>query len=144
MPVPPGYTVVERPAKGLTTGGVVGLSVSYAAAVIVGASQGFENGTGWLAVPLVGPWGAIATRKYECKAASVAEARRCVNNAVGEVQLVTFMAMDGLAQTAGALVTLAGLLSTQEELVRSDLVEVSLLPPLPGREAFDLSVRAVF
>jgi hypothetical protein len=58
-----------------------------------------------------------------------------VRNAVKEVQVITFFAVDGVGQLAGSLVTLAGVLSSKEELIRSDLVEkvqVSVVPPVQG------------
>jgi hypothetical protein len=136
FPVPPGYEVVKRPASGLLAGGLVGLSIAYTGGVVFAAVNGFKNGTGWLAVPIVGPWGAIGSRNYEtCRTRTVAEAKACVRNAVKEVQVITFFAVDGIGQLAGGLVTLAGVVSSKEELVRSDLVEkvqVSVLPPVQG------------
>jgi hypothetical protein len=136
LPVPPGYEVVKRPATGLLAGGLVGLGVAYAGGVAFAAASGFDNGTGWLAAPIVGPWGAIAVRKYErCRTSTVAQAQACVRNAVKEVRIITFLAVDGVGQLAGGLVTLAGLLSTREELIRSDLVEkvqVSVQAPVQG------------
>jgi hypothetical protein len=136
FPVPPGYEIVKRPATGLLAGGLVGLGIAYTTGVVFAAVNGFENGTGWLAVPIVGPWGAIGSRDYEtCRTRTVAEAKACVRNAVKEVQVITFFAVDGIGQLAGGLVTLAGLVSSKEELIRSDLVEkvqVSVVPPVQG------------
>jgi hypothetical protein len=147
LPVPAGYQVVDRPVTGLVTGGVIGMVTSYGAGIIVGATQGFKNGTGWLVAPIVGPWAAIATRKYECAASStVAEARRCVNSAVGEVQLITFLAVDGIAQLATGFVTLAGLVSTRKALLRTDLMpaQVSVIPPGPGHDGWAITARGEF
>jgi hypothetical protein len=146
MPVPPGYEVTSRPATGIITGGLVGLGASYAGAVIVGATQGFKNATGWLAVPLAGPWVAIAEREYEqCRTSNVEQARRCVRQAVAQVQFITFVAVDGVFQLASGFLLLAGLLSTKQELTRQDLLpQVSLTLPLPGREQWGLSVQGNF
>ena len=145
-PVPPGYEVVKRPASGLIKGGLVGFGVAYAGAIGFAAASGFKNGTGWLAAPIIGPWGAIGGRNYEqCRTSTVAEAKRCVRNAVSEVQIITFLAVDGIGQLAGALIMLAGAMSTREELVRSDLVdvEVSVIPPSNG-DPWALSVQGKF
>jgi len=146
MPVPPGYQVVNHPATGIITGGVIGLGVSYGAGIIVGATQGFKNATGWLGAPLVGPWIAIAERKYEqCKTSTVEQARACVQHAVGEVQFITFVAVDGVFQLATGFLTLAGLLSSRDELIREDLLpKVSVIPPGPGRREWALSVQGRF
>jgi hypothetical protein len=136
FPIPPGYEVVKRPATGLLAGGLVGLGIAYAGGVAFAGANGFKNGTGWLAAPIVGPWGAVGARDYEtCRTRTVAEAKACVRNAVKEVQVITFFAVDGVGQLAGALVALAGALSTREELVRSDLLEevhVSVHSPVGG------------
>jgi hypothetical protein len=146
MPVPDGYEVVHRPNSGLITGGAVGLGLAYGVALIVGASEGFENGTGWLAAPLIGPWGAIGARKYECQSATqtVAEAKKCVRAAVGEVQLITVIAVDGLAQLATVVVMIAGALSSHDELVRQDLVNVAVIPPSDKREPWQLGLSGKF
>lgn len=148
MPVPDGYEVVHRPNSGLIAGGLVGLGLTYGVALIVGASEGFENGTGWLAAPVVGPWGAIGARKYECKSATqtVAEAKKCVRAAVGEVQLITIIAVDGIAQLASVVVTIAGALSSHDELVRQDLVDVdvAVIPPASKREPWMLGFSGRF
>jgi len=145
-PVPPGYEIVKRPATGLIKGGLIGFGVAYATAVGFAAAKGFENGTAWLAAPIIGPWGAIGGRNYEqCRTSTVAEAKRCVRKAVSEVQIITFLAVDGIGQLAGALVMLAGAMSSREELVRSDLldVEVSVIPPANG-DPWQLSVQGQF
>jgi hypothetical protein len=141
LPVPNGYAVVDRPATGLVAAGLVGLGITYAAAVLVAASQGFENGTGLLAVPVIGPYAAIATREYDCEVDTVSAAKSCTAD---ETQIVTLMAVDGLAQTAAVLVAVAGLVSTKKELVRSDLLEVTVTPPVSARAGWNFGVRGAF
>ena len=146
LPVPPGYKVVTHPATGIIAGGLIGFSAAYGAGIVVGATQGFKNASGWLAMPVAGPWLAVAERKYEqCKTSTVEQARACVQHAVGEVQFITFVAVDGVFQLATAFLTLAGALSSRDELIREDLVpKVSLLPPSPGRREWALSVQGRF
>jgi hypothetical protein len=141
LPVPEGYTVVDRPATGLITGGLVGLGVAYVAGVIVAASQSFENGAGLMLIPVAGPYAAIGTREYNCTVDTVDAAKRCT---VRETQIVTMIAVDGLAQTAGALVALAGLVSGTKELVRNDLPDVSVTPPTSAKNGWQFSLRGDF
>ncbi len=141
MPVPDGYTVVERKATTLITSGLIGLGVSYATAVIIGASQGFENGTGLLVIPIFGPYAAVGTREYECEVSTVAAAKRCT---ASEVQIVTLVAVDGLIQTASAIIAIAGFAGTTQELVRSDLIDVSVTPPVGEKTSWDFSLRGSF
>ena len=56
--MPPGYRVVERSASGLTIGGGLTFLAAYAAGLGLAASQSFENGTGYTAIP-VAPNGAV-------------------------------------------------------------------------------------
>jgi hypothetical protein len=137
---------VNHPATGLITGGLVGFGISYGTAMVFGAAQNFKNATGWLGLPIAGPWLAVANRQFEdCKTSTVELARRCVRDAVKEVQFVTFVAVDGVFQLATGVLTLAGFLSSRDELIREDLVpKVSLLPPGPGRREWALSVQGRF
>jgi hypothetical protein len=145
MPVPPGYQIVHRPATGLLAGGFVGMGVSYGAALIVAATQGFDNATGWLALPIAGPWLAIAERSYEqCRTSTIQQARRCVSEAVGEVQFITFVAVDGVFQIASGLLILAGALSSKDELIRGDLVHVDVRPSPTGSLDWAVSVQGRF
>ena len=143
--MPPGYQVVYRPATGLLVGGLIGMGASYGAALIVGATQGFGNATGWLALPLAGPWLAIAERQYEqCRTATVQQARRCVSKAVGEVQFITFVAVDGVFQLASSMLILAGAISGKDELIRQDLVHVDVRPSPTGSVDWAVSVQGNF
>ena len=146
LPVPPGYQVTSRPATGLLTGGLLGLGASYGGGLIVGATQGFKNASGWLALPIAGPWLAIAERDYQqCKTTTVQLARQCVRKAVGEVQFITFVAVDGVFQMATGFLTLAALLSTKQELTREDLApKVSVVATGPGPSDWGLRVQGRF
>jgi len=119
--------------------------VSYGAGLIVGATQGFDNATGWLALPIAGPWLAIAEREYEqCRTATVQQARRCVSKAVGEVQFITFVAVDGVFQIASSMILLAGAISGKDELIRQDLVHVDVRPSPTGSLDWAVSVHGHF
>jgi hypothetical protein len=145
MPVPPGYTIVHKPATGLITGGLVGFGVSYGGALIVAAAQGFDNASGWLVLPIAGPWLAIAQRDYEqCKTATVAQARRCVSHAVKEVQYITFAAVDGVFQIASSMLVLAGAISARDELIRQDLVHVNVSPNKSGGADWAVTLHGQF
>jgi hypothetical protein len=142
MPVLPGYEVVHRPANGLLIGGLVGMGASYGGALIAAATQGFTNATGWLAVPIAGPWLAIAERTYEpCRAVNTVQGRRCIDQAVKDVQYITFVAVDGVFQLASSMVILAAVLSGKDELVRRDLVHVDVHPSPTGSLDWSVSVQ---
>jgi hypothetical protein len=121
--VPAGYHVESRPQTGLIVTGAVAIGVGYAVGLGVGVAHQFEGSLGWLAVPIAGAWPAIGGRKVECKTipldeSAVNEARKCLDNAYSEATTIAVIAVDGLVQTTGALLLLAGLLSGHSELVR--------------------------
>lgn len=143
MPIPPGYVVERRAATGLIAGGLVTLLVSYTAAIVIGAGQDFENGTGWLAAPIIGPWGAIGARTFRCSV-PLEQSRKCVNQAFDEVELLVFMTADGLIQATGATLFVIGLASGHKELVRQDLTKVSVGPRRIGRDGYGFGIDGHF
>jgi hypothetical protein len=144
MPVPEGYVVQTRANSGLIAGGLVGFGITYITGLVVAGGEDFGNGTSWALVPVIGPWGAIGARKYTCRANDIPAAKKCVQAAVGEVRTVTFLAVDGIGQMASAVVLLAGLLSSTDELVRQDLVKVSVSVPEARGEPWALTFRGTF
>jgi hypothetical protein len=137
LPVPEGYRVVQRSATGLTVGGGVTFAAAYVAALGLAATQSFENGTAYTAIPVIGPWAAIGGRTFSCKtsipttttttAKQVQTAlNKCVGAAFDEVVTVVFLTADGLVQATGAVLFFIGLASGYEELVRNDLPKTAV------------------
>lgn len=151
LPVPPGYRVVERSASGLTIGGGLTFLASYVAGLGLAASQSFDNGTAYAAIPVAGPWAAIGGRTFKCKVSvatssvsSVALQKainKCVGFAFDEVTTVVFLTADGLVQAAGAVIFFIGLASGYQELVREDLPQAAVYPLPEGGAAFSLVGR---
>jgi hypothetical protein len=139
--VPPGYRVVHRSATGLTVGGGLTFLASYAAGLVLGATQGFSNGTGYTAIPVVGPWAAIGGRSFSCKVPLTLTPQtgrdvqvalnQCVGKAFDEVTTVVFLTADGLIQATGAVLFFVGLGSGYDQLVRTDLPQTAVTV-LPG------------
>jgi len=149
LPVPPGYRVVDRSATGLTVGGALTFGASYAAGLALAASQGFGNGTGYTAIPVIGPWAAIGGRTFNCKVSVATSSvssvalqkaiKQCVGFAFDEVTTVVFLTADGLVQATGAVLFFIGLGSSYQELVRKDLPQAAVYPLPGGGAAFSLS-----
>jgi hypothetical protein len=136
LPIPPGYRVEHRSANGLIAGGLVTLSVAYAAALAVGVGDNFKDGTGWTALPVVGPWAAIGARSFHCDSDPL-KANACVTNAFSEVQTIAILSADAVVQATGTVLFLAGLGSGEDELVRSDVEQgVRLTPRAVGATGF--------
>lgn len=144
-PIPPGYHAESRSASGLVATGGITLGLAYIAALGIAMADDFENGTGWLAVPLVGPWGAIGARSFECKAETdIEQARACFDGAYKEATTIAVLAGDGVVQAIGTALFVAGLTTRTHELVRDDEegVHVSASPRLGG--GFDLGLHGRF
>jgi hypothetical protein len=143
MPVPPGYRVEHRAANGLIGGGLASLIISYTTAIVIGASAKFEDGTGWLILPVIGPWAAIGARSYSCDNNPL-HANACVNGAFSEVQTMAILSADAVVQATGAVLFVVGLASGRDELVRSDLVTVRVSPRAVGANGFGFGVDGRF
>ncbi len=150
LPVPPGYKVERRSANGLIIGGVASLLVGYVTAIAVGGGDDFKNGTGWVVLPVVGPWAAIGARSYHCdnSALDVLQAQKaanqCVRGAFNEVQTIAILSADAVVQATGAVLFLAGLASGEDQLVRTDLAGLQLTPRQVGRDGFGIGFDGRF
>ncbi len=146
LPVPPGYRVEERSASGLLIAGTTLFGAGYAVALLIAGAEDFSNGTGWLAVPVIGPWAAISSRDFTCDTTAIPgvdPTKRCVNDAFSEVRTIVFITVDGLVQATSVGLLLAGATSSQKELVRDD-IKVALRPPLAGQRDWRLGLSGAF
>jgi hypothetical protein len=144
LPVPPGYRVEHRSANGLIGGGLASLLIAYTTAIVIGASADFKDGTGWLIVPVVGPWAAIGARSYQC-ANDPLLANQCVSGAFSEVQTMAILSADAVVQATGAVLLIVGVASGHDELVRSDLAaSVRISPRSLGSNGFGVGLDGRF
>jgi hypothetical protein len=162
MPIPQGYQIEVTRPTGLIVAGVITLGGAYAYAVGSAAAGGFEKGEGWLAIPVVGPWKALASRDEVCAGLAEAEdfnqgktiVNNCIDEVVKEGVRLTVIAFDGVMQIFGAGLLVAGLLSQEMHLVRNDLVPVTrpatrsrgwlVWPRTMGRAGWGLGVSGAF
>ncbi|HMA91913.1 MAG TPA: hypothetical protein VKP30_04460 [Polyangiaceae bacterium] len=139
MPIPQGYRLESRINAGLVYGGLAILLAPYATGLVVAAASGFSKRSGWLAVPVAGPFVAMSGRKIDCTVADLTytgtgqdtslneKEERCRESVMHEAQVVAVLTLDGLLQTTGAIMTMAGLFSPIESLLRNDVY------PLEGK-----------
>ncbi len=125
-PVPPGYTPVERTRKGLVIGGAVTFGVLYLISALVAAAGEDTKGSGdneaaALWVPAVGPFIQMFN----------------TDSAVANV----FLAIDGIAQSAGVAMFVIGLTSPRTVLVRNDLVGKAKSPGLAASASSGPTLR---
>lgn len=125
-------------------GGLATFGIAYSTALVLGASANFGDGTGWVAVPVIGPWAAIGARSYHCSN-DPSLANQCVSGAFSEVQTIAILSADGVIQAAGAVLFVVGLASGEDELVRKEPpVSFRVLPRTVGVDGFGVGVDGRF
>ena len=121
--IPPGYRPVERTRKGLVVGGAVTFGTMYLISAMVAAAgddaskynTSGKNELAALYIPAFGPFIQMANTE----------------SSSGKFLL----AVDGIAQTAGAAMFIIGLTSPKTVLVRNDLAEVRVTPVVTASTA---------
>ncbi|MFZ5896480.1 MAG: hypothetical protein ACOY0T_35830 [Myxococcota bacterium] len=141
IPIPPGYHVEKRAATGLIGTGLGMLAVGYVVGLGLAIDHDFEGGLGWMAVPVIGAWPAVAGSEVKCTAQDVPAAKQCLSEAYDQATTIAIVAVDGMVQATGVALLVAGLLSGRSELVRDDLQVSARQRPEGG---FDLGVRGSF
>ncbi len=138
QPIPPGYRLTKQPRRGLIIAGSLVAGIPWALGLSVAASQNMEDGTGWLVVPVLGPFMMMATGHVDDEDC---DDGYCDSNG-GERAILT---LDALAQAAGAAMLICGITIPRKRLVRTD-VTVSALP-MPvriGRDGYGLGFDGSF
>jgi hypothetical protein len=140
-PIPPGYHVVERARQGLVIGGMITFFVSYGIALSVAMIDDFKDQTNWLAVPVAGPWLMMYNRsRPDCDSQT---GNGCVDQSL-ETVLRFYLAIDGVAQAAGAGMLAFGF-AGRKILVRDDsYAYVRLLPGPVGTSGYGATLAGRF
>jgi hypothetical protein len=136
-PVPAGYHVEDRSRRGLVISGAVILGVPYALGLSIASIGNFPNSTGWLVVPGLGPWITLAARHRSgsCANSTVTACSDSLDETL-DSSTRTFLVIDGLMQTTGAILFIYGLSSTQKVLARDFVGSLQLTPARIGREGY--------
>ena len=122
-PGPRGYVLEEYHPRGLLIGGAVTLGVLYMISFTVASANNFGPANGWLAVPVIGPFGWLATRKSPNCNNSIDVT--CNSDESGNR---TVVALDGMGQAAGAAMLVAGLAITRKHWLLVDPQDVFVAP----------------
>lgn len=125
-------------------GGAATFVVAYGAAIGFGAANGFEQGLGLTAVPVLGPWLAMGGRDFTCEIrVSTTSAEECQQKTVREAAAVAVLAGLGIGQLVGATLFAVGFLDRRHYWVRSDLLSLDLDAVATPTES-RLLIRGVF
>ena len=139
-PIPLGYRLVEEPRYGLVTAGWVLTGVTYGLGAAAALSANFDNASGFMLVPFVGPWLTLGRRDHaDCSDSSGADdGLRCV----GDVFVILGIVADGLLQAGGAALLFSGYLAKRAKLVRANLAWS--LSPRPIGSGYGLAATGAF
>jgi len=110
MAPPQGYHIEENPRKGLVIAGYVVLGSTYFLSATIGMSSSNPDDR-WLLVPVFGPFVDLGARNsHGCSSGNTT----CE---VFDPVIKTYLALDGAAQMAGAVLLTTGYLFTKKEFV---------------------------
>jgi hypothetical protein len=126
--IPPGYHLEDRPRQGFVTAGYLVTGIPYAIGLMAAASAQFENQSGWLVVPFLGPWMTIGRRDYACigKDDADRDSADCAGDAV-----IAPLIVDGILQSVGGMFLAIGYLVTKQYVVKDELAFI-ILPSRVG------------
>ncbi|NLE86033.1 MAG: hypothetical protein GX607_06505 [Myxococcales bacterium] len=141
-PAPPGYYYEERMRRGPIIAGAILLGVPYALGLSFAGGDSFSNQTGWLALPVAGPWITLAARE-RCDETQVYDHDILASPCSEERTVRTLLVVDALMQATGTALLLWGTLSKTKEYVRDD-VSVQLVPTQLGRSGYGLGAVGSF
>jgi hypothetical protein len=140
-PVPEGYRVVKQARRGLVIAGSIVGGIAYGLSITGATSADFDNKSGSLLVPVLGPWIMLAlggAKDEPCSSAYY------ISSSCGDRSgLRGALVLDGLMQGAGAAMLIAGIAVPRARLVRKD-VTVSMLPMTLGKDGYGLGAVGQF
>jgi len=137
--IPEGYRLRDRPRRGLIIAGSIVTGIPWLFSVTAAVASDYENKSGFLVIPALGPWLMLATGGASDEPCS-STLDSCSRNRSG---LRSILVLDGLVQTAGAAMFVAGLAIPRKRLVRTD-VSVGLVPTPLGHDGYGLGAVGTF
>ena len=138
--IPPGYRIVERSRKGLIIAGLVVTGVAWSFSVTAAVAADYEDNSGFLLLPVLGPWLMLATGGADDPNCTTdQDFEICQSNAPLRAVLV----LDGLVQTAGGVMFVLGVTNPTKRLVRED-VSFRVVPMKIGKTGNGLGVVGTF
>jgi hypothetical protein len=143
-PPPEHYVLSDEPRRGFVIGGVIAVGVPYITGLLIaGVAQDFPNKSGFLAIPVAGPWITLATRDTCEDTGGVLD---CAESDAARRALL----FDGIVQGLGTALIVTGLTWTKTVWLREDLADnVQFMPGLdvarlPGDAPQGMSVVGRF
>lgn len=124
-PLPEGYHIEERANRGLVGGGAALIAVPYFIGALGALSVQGDGNSGYLAIPILGPWLTLGNRESSC--GEIGEPSPggfdCFMDQAGSGLLIT----SGVMQAVGTGMIVLGLVNTREYAV-ADYATVRFTP----------------
>jgi hypothetical protein len=141
--VPAGYHVIEEPRRGLVIGGSLSLGIPWLLGATVAVGNDFEDKTGYLMIPAIGPWLVLAAGGAKDKSCSSSTSDVFCDTDRDRSGERAVLFLDGMAQVAGAVMLAAGIGYPRKRLIR-DPSTVSVVPTPMGRDGYGLGAVGTF
>lgn len=126
---PPGYVLEEQTRRALVIPGVAVVGALYITGIITtGVLQDFPNKTGFLAIPVAGPWITLVSRETSCDDPNVETTIDGSLECDEDKALDRLLILDGLLQAVGTALIVTGFTWTKSVWVREDLANIQLVP----------------
>jgi hypothetical protein len=117
-PPPPGYHVEEKPRTGLMVAGGIVAGIPYFFSIVSASAAQSSNASGWLFVPVAGPWLTMGQRAYGCNPDATNQTTGQSLQCVADIFVVMGLIADGVMQATGATLLIVGAAATKPALVR--------------------------
>jgi hypothetical protein len=131
----------KEPRRGLVIAGSILLGTAWTFSLTGAAGGNFEDKTGFLVLPVLGPWLMLATGgASDTKCSTQDYSDYCGGDRSG---MRAMLVLDGLVQAAGATMLLSGIALPRKRLVRTD-VTIGLAPSPVGERGYGASAVGTF
>lgn len=128
---PPGYVLEEQARRVLVIPGIALVGALYITGIITtGVLQEFPNKTGFLAIPVAGPWITWGTRTSSCDDIDSENSLSSSLDCDEDKALDRLLVLDGMLQAVGAALIVTGFTWTKSIWVREDLAHINVVPGL--------------
>jgi hypothetical protein len=139
QPIPAGYHVEERMRRGLVIAGSLTLGIPWVFSATAAVGNDFEDKSGFLMIPALGPWLMLATGGASDNCSTGTDYSNCTEKSVERAWLF----LDGVTQTAGAILLATGLYYPSKRLIK-DNYALSITPTTFGRTGYGLGAVGTF
>jgi hypothetical protein len=139
--IPAGYHLSTKPRTGLIVAGSIMTGVPWIFSVTAATASDFDDKTGFLLVPGIGPWLMLMAGGAKNRTCDTTSTDYCYNTDRSSERSV--LVLDGLLQSAGATMFILGYAVPKTRLIRND-VTVSVLPTTMGADGYGVGAVGTF